>query len=130
MTDLERALIAAEHARRAAIMRDDADALEAGMTDIFHYAHINGMIEDKAAFLARIRAGVVKTNFTEATELEVRMRRGYALISGRSRIDYEWTTVVNKGVTRTLFLGVWELHDGVWKIAAYASTPLPEDWKG
>ncbi len=125
MSDETDTLIAAERARREAIERDDADALEAGMTDIFHYAHINGLVEDKAAFLTRIRARSVKTHLNRASDVAVQFRPGYALMTGRSRIEYEWTTHENKGVTETLFLAVWEKQGEAWKISAYASTPLP-----
>jgi len=127
MTEItdEAAIIAAERARRDAIMRDDVDALAAGMADSFHYAHINGMIEDRAAFLARIQARVVKTPHTSAHDMIVRIRDGYALLTGVSHIDFEWTTHENKGRVETLFLSVWEKHGGDWKITAYASTPLP-----
>jgi ketosteroid isomerase-like protein len=121
----EEALIAAEYARRAAIVRDDADALEAGMADHFHYAHINGMVEDRAAFLMRIRAKVVRTPRTEATDLNVTLRDGYALLTGKSYIEFAWTTHENSGFVETLFTSVWEKHDGRWQISAYASTPLP-----
>ena len=121
----ETALIATEHARRAAIVRDDVEALAVGMADHFHYAHINGMVEDRAAFLARIGAKVVRTPRTEATDLKVTLRGGYALLTGKSYIEFAWTTHDNKGFVETLFTAVWEKHDGDWKIAAYASTPLP-----
>lgn len=123
----EAAIIAAERARREAIMCDDVDALADGMADCFHYAHINGMIEDRAAFLARLRAGVVRTPHTSAHNLTVRLRDGYALLTGVSHIDFEWTTHNNKGRVETLFTSVWEKHGDRWKIAAYASTPLPAD---
>ena len=125
MTADEEAIIAAEHARRQALIDDDVDALAAGMGDHFHYAHINGLVEDRAAFLARIAAKAVKTHETAATDLAVELRGGYALLTGRSRIVYEWTTGDNKGVVETLFLAVWERRDDGWKIVAYASTPLP-----
>jgi ketosteroid isomerase-like protein len=127
MTELtdEAAIIAAERARRAALVNDDLDALTHGMADSFHYAHINGLVEDRETFLARIAAKAVKTHHTAATDMAVRVREGYALLTGRSRIEYEWTTEDRKGVVETLFLGVWEKQGGDWKISAYASTPLP-----
>ncbi|MDQ8757586.1 nuclear transport factor 2 family protein [Sphingosinicella sp. LHD-64] len=121
----EAQIIAAERARRQAIMDDDVDALAAGMADSFHYAHINGMVEDRATFLARIAAKVVKTPHTSASDMIVRLRDGYALLTGRSYIEYDWITHESRGVVETLFLSVWEKQDGKWKIAAYASTPLP-----
>lgn len=121
----EAAIIAAEHARRQALVDDDVAALAEGMADQFHYAHINGLVEDRATFLARIAAKAVKTHETAATGLEVQVRGDYALLTGRSRIVYEWTSGDNKGVVETLFLGVWERRSDGWKISAYASTPLP-----
>lgn len=121
----EAAIIAAERARRQAIMDDDVDALAAGMADSFHYAHINGLVEDRAAFLERIAAKVVRTPHTSTSDLAVRLRDDYALLTGRSRIEYEWLTHESRGVVETLFLSVWEKQGGDWKISAYASTPLP-----
>ena len=121
----EDALIAAEHARREALMRDDADALAAGMADTYHYAHINGLIEDREAFLARIRARLVKTHHTSTRDLRITFRPGYAIMTGASRIDYEWANGQAKGTVETLFTSVWEKRDGAWKISAYASTPQP-----
>ncbi len=125
MTAETAAIIAAEHARRRALVEDDVDGLAAGMGDYFHYAHINGLVEDRATFLARIAAKAVKTHETQVTDLSVELREGYALLTGRSRIVYEWTTHESKGVTETLFLAVWERQGMDWKIVAYASTPLP-----
>jgi hypothetical protein len=121
----EAALVAAEHDRRAAIVRNDIDAIEAMTADIFHYAHINGMVEDRDAYLSRLRAGLVRTPATSARDMRVRLRQGYALLDGISRIAFEWTAGEARGVIETLFLSVWEVQDGRWKIAAYASTPLP-----
>lgn len=121
----ETAIITAEHARRQALVDDDVAALAAGMADHFHYAHINGLVEDRETFLKRIGAKAVKTHETAATGLQARVRGDYALLTGRSRIVYEWTSGDNKGVVETLFLGVWERQGGGWKISAYASTPLP-----
>jgi hypothetical protein len=122
----EEALIAAERARRAAIVRDDIEALEALTADRFHYAHINGMVEDRAAYFERMRSGVVRTPETSARDMVVQLREGYALLNGISRIAFDWQTRDAKGVIETLFLSVWEKHDGAWKIVAYASTPLPD----
>ena len=121
----EEALIAAERARRVAIVNDDVDRLDALTADRFHYAHINGMVEDRSAYFARMRSGVVRTPATSARELTVQLREGYALLNGISYIEYDWQTKDAKGVIETLFLSVWEKQDGAWKIVAYASTPMP-----
>jgi hypothetical protein len=118
-------LIAAEHARRRAVETDDVDMLDAMTADIFHYAHINGLIEDRDTYLARIRALAVITRATDASDMTVELRPGYALLKGVSFMEYEWRDGSAKGRVDTLFLSVWEPHGDGWKISAYASTPLP-----
>jgi ketosteroid isomerase-like protein len=118
-------LIAAEHARRDAMVREDADGLAAMMADHFHYAHINGLVEDRATFLDRIRARSVQTPVVRASDLTVTLRPGYALLTGRSFIEFHWGTG-QSGTVETLFLSVWERAADGWKISAYASTPLPD----
>ena len=118
-------LIAAEHARRRAIEADDADALEAMTASRFHYAHINGLVEDRATYLDRIRSRAVITHATGARELQVDLRAGYALLTGVSDMRYEWRDGSAAGTIETLFLSVWEWAEGRWTIVAYASTPRP-----
>jgi hypothetical protein len=121
MTDeraiVEQQLIAAEHARRDAITRGDLEAIEGGLADHFYYAHIGGLTEGREAFLERTAANLIR--FTAASDLAVEPRNGYALLTGKSHIETEDQTL------NTLFLSVWERADDGWKIAAYASTPLP-----
>ena len=119
-------LIAAEHARRKAIMNDDVDALDAMTADSFTYAHINGLIEDRASYLGRLREKRVKIHDTQATDLSVTLRTGYALLTGISSMTFEWLTHVDAGEISTFFLAVWEPGEGRWKISAYASTPMPQ----
>ncbi|RVT91061.1 nuclear transport factor 2 family protein [Sphingomonas crocodyli] len=118
-------LIAAEHARRRAVEADDADTLDAMTADVFHYAHINGLVEDRATYLDRIRARAVITHATGASDLSVEMRPGYALLKGVSFMEFEWRDGSAKGRVDTLFLSVWEPAGDDWKIVAYASTPKP-----
>jgi len=119
----EQNLIAAEHARRDAMIRNDADALEAMLTERFHYAHINGLVDDRAAYLERIRSGKVSCPYTSARDLKVDIRGPYALLTGISVIGYEWADGSAKGEVETLFTAVWEPRPEGWRLAAYASTP-------
>ena len=56
--------------------------------------------------------------FTSATDVKVQMRKGYALMTGKSRIE---SPVLSFDCW---FLSVWERGDKGWKMSAYASTPL------
>ena len=115
----EAELVALEHARRAAITLGDIDAVERFLADTFYYAHINGLAEQRDAYLSRCRADPGTISATSASDISVQLRGGYALMTGKSRLE------TRMGVFETLFLGVWERGDGGWKTSAYASTPLP-----
>jgi hypothetical protein len=117
-------LIAAEHARREAMARNDAEALGAMLADRFHYAHINGLVDDRDQYLARISSGKVNMPYTSAREMKVDLREGYALLTGISIIGFEWVDGSARGEVETLFTSVWESHPEGWRLAAYASTPM------
>ena len=124
----EAKLIAAEHARRRAIETSDFDALERLVADPFHYAHINGMVEDRASYFARTRANPHNISATSAHDINVTLRPGYAMMSGRSVIAAASNDP--HAIIETLFLSVWEQSNDGWQITAYASTPLPGQWRG
>jgi len=115
-----REITAAENARREAIARGDIEALGACLADTFYYAHINGMVEERAAYLERVAANPGQIRATSARDLKVQPRKGYVLLHGKSRIETATVTV------ETLFLSVWERASDGWRITAYASTPLPK----
>src|SRR5262245_43352543 len=114
----ENELIAAEHARREATVRGDVPAIESFLADTFHYAHYSGLIEDREQFVARTRINPHRITFTRASELKVQVRQGYALLTGRSRIESAHLSF------DCWFTSVWERGEGGWKMTAYASTPL------
>lgn len=120
----EERIIAAERARRRAIETGDVDALEAIVADPFHYAHITGMIEDRAAYFTRVRRNPRLITATSATQLRITLRPNHALMHGRSVIVVD--PALGGRDVETLFLAVWEPHGTTWKITAYASTPLPQ----
>ncbi len=114
-------LIAAEHARRAAIVALDLPALEAMTADWFHYAHISGLVETREEYFARTRASIgspARIVATSARDVAVELRKGYAMMTGQSHLD---TTAMKFD---SLFLSVWEPGENGWMITAYASTPV------
>ncbi len=114
-------LIAAEHARRAAIVALEMDALEAMTADHFHYAHVSGLVETREEYFERTRASLdspARIVATSARDIEVELRKGYALLKGKSHLD---TTLMKFD---SLFLSVWEPGENGWMIVAYASTPV------
>lgn len=115
-------LIALEQARRRAIAAQDVETQERMTADHFHYAHITGMVEDRAAYFARQRRGSIIIA-TSARDIEVTLRPGYALMHGHSSITVD---PASDGFdVECLFLAVWEQQGDDWKISAYVSTPAP-----
>jgi hypothetical protein len=115
---IQNELFAAERARREATMRGDIEGMTRCLADTFYYAHISGLVENKQQFIARTQMNPKGITFTAARDLAVQVRNGYALLTGKSRIE---TSTV--GID-TLFLSVWEKGKDGWKMSAYASTPL------
>src|SRR4051812_4012452 len=113
-TTLVQELIATEHARRAATMRGDLAAIESFMADTFHYAHISGLVESRQQYLSRTREHPNAIRFTSSSDLKVELHTGYALLTGKSRIES-----VNVSF-ESWFLSVWERGEAGWKIRAYA----------
>jgi hypothetical protein len=116
---IEQELFAAEQARREAITSGNVDRIEKFLADTFYYAHISGLVENREEFLERTRTKNA-IRFTSASDLVVQPREGYALLTGKSRIE------IASAAIETLFLSVWERDATGWKITAYASTPLPK----
>jgi hypothetical protein len=117
---MEQELFAAEHARREATIRGDVEAMTSYIADTFYYAHISGLVENREQFIARTVANPKGITFTSARDLAVQFRNGYALLTGKSRID---SPVLN---FEALFLSVWEKGPAGWKMTAYASTPMKQ----
>ena len=117
---LAQELIATEHARRAATMRGDFEEMISFLADTLHYAHISGFVENREQFVERTRANPKGITFTKASDLSVQFRKGYALLSGKSRLESATFSF------DALFLSVWEKGEAGWKMTAYASTPMPK----
>jgi hypothetical protein len=119
-------LYAAERARREAMVAADVETLSALMCERFHYAHINGLVDDRSQYLDRIATKQVLYTHSRAREMKADMREGYAMLTGISEIGYAGPGGSAPGAIETLFLSVWEPTPTGWRIAAYASTPLPD----
>lgn len=63
------AVMQADRARYQAMLDQDYDALEAFLGDALVYTHSDGRSDDKAAYLARLRAGKVVYLVATATEV-------------------------------------------------------------
>ena len=118
------AVRAADDERVAAILAADRPRLAAVFSDELHYAHSNGKIENKAAFIETLAgrqliyesAEYVRRNFLSAGP-------GTVLMEGRALFK------VSRGPERSLldlnFLAVWRLENGRWRFLAWQSSRNP-----
>lgn len=121
---IESQVLAADEARYQALYRQDTDALAQMLTEDYVHTHANGVSDDKAAFLASIKAA--KYRFVEAvrTEQQVRSLGSVFILNGKTR-----TTIDVKGETKTLsnaFVTVWLQSDGGLKLLHWQATKLAD----
>ncbi|HEY3697078.1 nuclear transport factor 2 family protein [Phenylobacterium sp.] len=122
-----RAVLEADDRRRAATMAGDADALEALLTPDFTYTHNTGFREGRAAYVARVRNRQVEYVSMERLFAGVRVHGGVALVDGLASMTNRAPPAGPLRTSKTLYLAVWVLSNGQWRMAAYASTLARSD---
>jgi len=118
---LENRILSLEARRVEAMVKKDIATLDALLADDLTYTHSGGTTDTKASFITLIKErgryqGVDYSNtqvipFAGGTSVAVR---------GRAQIRLE-------GVAGypVLFLDVWALRDGAWKMVAWQATRVP-----
>ncbi len=111
----------AETARCAAMLANDAAALDRLIDPRLHFSHATGAVDDKPQYLAKMAAGRIKYLSIDWSEQTLTDLRGTGLVAGRmtSRVRVD-------GVEKTLdnrVLAVWAWDNG-WRLLAFQSTPL------
>ena len=123
-TTLSNTILGLEAKRIAAMVNKDLATLETLLADDLSYTHSGGATDTKASFLASIRDRREKYNYLGidyATTDVVPIPGGHAVIvRGRAEIRLE-----NIASYPVLFLNVWALRDGAWKMVAWQATRIP-----
>jgi ketosteroid isomerase-like protein len=115
-------LLAADRARRAAMIAADVPALAALLADDLIWTHSSGKIDDKAALLATIESGAVVYQVLEVEGTQVRQRGDVFVLQGTLR-----GRVSKDGAERPLnnrFLSVWQRGPGGFEMLAWQSTGI------
>lgn len=118
-----KAVIAAEQARRAALLSGDASAVAAVLADDLRYIHSNGKLEDKQAVVDGLASKAVAYERFELSGLEPRpITEDVVVLTGtidqRKRSSGKWSEL------RLLFHAVWRNESGVWRLVSL-QTVLP-----
>ena len=118
------ALRAADDERTAAIIAADPARLDAILSDDLHYAHSNGVVDDKAAFIASLTSGrAVYRSFEYTRHRFIPAGPGAVLMTGRVLVR-----IGNADGERLLdlnVLAVWREEGGRWRFLAWQSSRNP-----
>jgi len=83
--------VASEEARFAAMSVNNLDALESLLEDDLHYVHANGMVEDKAEFLRKIRCGERRYRRFTSRSRQVLSEGGFTFVFGEADVEVDTT---------------------------------------
>ena len=121
--DIERAVLAAEQRRCAAMLAGDNAALEALLDPRLLFSHATGAVDDKLAYLAKMAAGrILYVGIAWAEQRVTVLASDAALLTGRMTTD-----VRVEGIDKRLnnrVITVWSRNEGDWRLVAFQSTPL------
>lgn len=83
--------VACEDARFAAMSANDLGALEGLLEDDLHYVHANGVVEDKAEFLRKVRSGERRYRRFALRSRQTRHESGFTFVFGEAEVDVDTT---------------------------------------
>ena len=86
----------------------DRAAMDRLFSDAYSHTHQSGLVQNKAEFMAEFAPGAQKYRIAEISDIKVRYFGSSAIVNGRENInDHHY-----------LFLCVWVLEQGTWRMAA------------
>lgn len=120
---LEDGLLAAEEARRLAMLAADTAVLDTLLSDALVYTHATGVTDSKAGYLQSLAGGALRYESLEFVAPQVRLVGTAGLVSAVMR------ATVRKGDVRrdiaSSYLAVWEHTASGWVLQAVQATALP-----
>jgi len=108
----------------AALKVNDMAALEKLLSPELVYTHSTGIVEDKAAYLGKLKSGDQKYDGVEYSDVKTQLLGRAIVMSATVRM-----TGATKGVpfdNKLKMLHVWAREkDGSWQLVAHQTTKLP-----
>jgi Domain of unknown function (DUF4440) len=120
-TNLSNTILDLEARRIAAMVSKDLTTLGALLADDLSYTHSSGTTDTKARFLALIGEREERHNYlgVDFSNTEVIPMPGGNTVVVRGRAQIRLEGIASYPV---LFLDVWALRDGAWKMVAWQAT--------
>jgi ketosteroid isomerase-like protein len=121
--DAAQAVRALDERRLAWLVQGDIDAMAGLLADELVYTHSNGRVDDKASYLAPLRAGTTRYLQYTPSEVSVRLLGDVAILTGRATMRAMVGGEERRNELR--FTNVWLRRDGRWQMVAWHSLRLP-----
>lgn len=120
---LEDSLLAAEEARRLAMLAGDVAVLGALLSNTLAYTHSTGVTDGKLSYLESLAGGALRYETLEFAAPQARLMGTAGLVSAVMR-----ATILKGDVRREIassYLAVWEHTALGWVLQAVQATALP-----
>lgn len=120
---LEDSLLAAEEARRLAMLAGDVGVLGALLSDTLAYTHSTGVTDSKLSYLESLAGGALRYETLAFVAPQARLMGTAGLVSAVMR-----ATIVKSDLRRDIassYLAVWEHTALGWVLEAVQATALP-----
>jgi hypothetical protein len=112
----------ADAARFAAMVAGDAAVLETMLGPDLSYTHSNGLVQDRAEFLAALRKGTLRYESMTPSDVRVRLYEPAGVVTGR--IDMKVVQGGKENQIAARYTAVYVRRDGRWQLVAWHSSPI------
>jgi ketosteroid isomerase-like protein len=117
---LEKKILDLETKRIAAMVNKDLATLDALLADDLSYTHSGGTTDTKSSFITLIKERGRYQGVDYSNTQVISSGGNTVIVRGRAQIRLENTPSYS-----VLFLDVWALRDGAWKMVAWQATRIP-----
>jgi hypothetical protein len=105
------------------MLANDASKLDAILDPRLHFAHANGGVDDKQAYLTKMAAGrIIYEGIRWSEDVVMELGPDVAMLTGKMI-----TNVKVDGVEKTLkncVISIWVQTNQIWRLIAFQSTPM------
>jgi hypothetical protein len=112
----------ADAARFAAMVTGDLVTLERMLGPDLSYTHSNGLVQDRAEFLAALRKGSLRYESMAPSDVAVRLYGPAGVVTGRIDMKVALDGKENRIAAR--YTAVYVRRDGRWQLVAWHSSPI------
>lgn len=117
-------IIALDKRRMAAMAQKDLATLNALIADDLVYTHSSARLDTKASLLGGMQSGATVYTAVEPSEVQAQDYGSAVVLTGRAQIGVNSGGRVMSFAVR--FTDVWVEKGGIWQMAAWQSTRLPD----